>query len=711
MNPPKGRNISGDSENITRRTRVKGIWMSLILVILLYLILFTRLAYIQVFKASEYASEALSQRVRAAAVDPVRGRILDRNGTELAYSITSNSIYVRPQDLKDPEKTAVKLAPILGMDASKLTKQIGLGQRPSIIARKVSFDALQAIAHQRITGLTILQQGQRFYPKGSLAGQLIGFSGSDNQGLEGMEAQYNTYLAGKPGLLQAERDAKGNIIPGGQEVFTPPVDGLDVVLTIDENIQYSCEKNLESAIAEFGAKGGFALAMDPITGEVLAAATYPWTNPNDPFKSSTKSRRLTPITDSYEPGSTFKLIIAAAAIEEGLADLDDKFYDPGHIRVATANIRCWKAGGHGEQTLAEAMANSCNPVFSSLALKIGPERLMHYITAFGFGSKTGVDFPGEATGLLHPMKDFRLVEQATYAFGQGISVTGLQLLSSLCAIANDGTLMRPYIVKELRDGSGAVVRSFRPTKIRKVLSDSTVAKVQQMLHDVTTIGSGTKAVPAGYKVAGKTGTAQKPEAGGYGDKRISSFMGYIPADDPKVAVLIAIDEPSSENRYGGTVAAPVFQRIASDIMRYMEIAPTEPLKSAAKPSETATVPDVTGRNRAQAASMLKAAGLAMASEGEGETASEMVPRPGTTAAKGSAVLVYFPEHDGQAEAGTLEAKVPDLRGKSLKEASLAAGIAGFSIVPDGSGLVFRQSPAPGGRYIKGTQIQVWLRTQ
>ena len=262
----------------------------------------------------------------------------------------------------------------------------------------MSYEALRSIAAQRVTGLTVLAQGQRFYPKGSLAGQLVGFAGSDNQGLEGMEAQCDRTLAGTAGLLQAERDARGNIIPGGQEVFTPAVNGLDVVLTIDENIQYSCEKHLESAVREFGAKGGFAVAMDPMTGELLAIATYPFTNPNEPFASSTKQRRLTPITDSYEPGSTFKLIVAAAAMEEGLADIDDKFYDPGQIKVANATIRCWKAGGHGEQTLAEAMANSCNPVFSSLALSWG--RRNSCIThGARLRLKTGVDFPGEATGL------------------------------------------------------------------------------------------------------------------------------------------------------------------------------------------------------------------------------------------------------------------------------------------------------------------------
>lgn len=710
MNPPKGRNIGQDKGDTEKRTRVRGIWWSLILVILLYLVLFMRLTYIQVFKASEYASEALSQRIKPAQLTPERGRILDRNGVELAYSTQSNSIYVRPQDIKDAESTARKLSPILSLDAVKLAGQLKPGQKPGIIAKKVSYDAIRAIASKRIMGLTILQEGQRFYPKGSLAGQMIGFAGSDNQGLEGIEAQYDRQLAGKAGLLQAEKDAKGNIIPGGQEVLTPAEDGLDVILTIDENMQYSCEKHLASAVAEFGAKGGFALAIDPMTGEVLAAATYPSSNPNDPFASSTKARRLTPITDSYEPGSTFKLIVAAAAIEEGLADLDDKFYDPGHLKVANATIRCWKAGGHGEQTLAEAMANSCNPVFSSLALKIGPEKLMAYITAFGFGSKTGIDFPGEATGLLHAMKDFRLVEQATYAFGQGISVTGLQLLSALGSVANGGYLMRPYFVKELRTRDGALVRSFGPARIRKVLSDATVAKVQKMLHDVTTIGSGVKAVPAGYMMAGKTGTAQKPEAGGYGDKRISSFMGYIPYDKPKVAILVAIDEPSTENRYGGTVAAPVFQRIASDIMRYMEVAPQKEVKAASKATELSQVPNVIGKNKAEAANALRAAGLAMAAEGTGSKAAEMVPRPGTSAAKGSAVVVYFADNQTP-EKSELEAVVPDLRGKSLKAAALAAGLAGFSLVPDGSGIAYKQSPAPGTRLLKGSQVTVWLKQQ
>ena len=710
MNPSSGLNPKGDRRNSLSTTRIKGIWMSLILVILLYAVLFIRLSYIQVFKAAEYSKDAMAQRARPASIDPVRGRILDRNGAELAYSITSNSIYVRPQDLKDSAATAAKLAPILGLDKGKLTQQLAEGQRPSIIAKKVTVEMLQTIASQRITGLSVLQQGQRFYPKGSLAGQVLGFTGTDNQGLEGIEAYYNDLLSGTPGMIQVEKDAKGNAIAGVQEIFTPPVDGLDVILTIDENIQYSCEKHLESAVKEFGGKSGFAIAMEPFTGEILAIAQYPFMNPNEPLKTSNKERRVFPITDQYEPGSTMKTFIAASALEDGIVELNDKFYDPGYIQVADARIKCWKLPGHGEQTMVEAMANSCNPVFSSIALELGAARLTHYFEDFGFGKKTGIDFPGETAGIMHRPENFRLVEQATSAFGQGISVTGIQLLSAMSSIANGGSLMKPYLVKELRDSEGKVVRSYKPTKIRQVLSEQTIKEMQYMMHEVTLL-IGSKAIPVGYDIAGKTGTAQKPSGtGGYGSEYIASFIGYIPANDPKIVVLISVDEPQSSNRYGGTISAPVFKAIAADVMRYMGIAPKDEEKKSAA-SGLKQVPNVIGMTKSQAASAIRKAGLVMAAEGTGAKATEMVPRAGMSASEGSAVVVYFKD-EGSGESGNrLDAAVPDLRGKTLKNAAISAGLSGFSLNPQGSGIVYKQEPAPGTRQLKGSQITIWLKQQ
>jgi len=411
----------------------------------------------------------------------------------------------------------------------------------------------------------------------------------------------------------------------------------------------------------------------------------------------------------FEPGSTFKVVTAAAALEEGVVTPNTGFYDPGYIKVEDRTIRCWKSGGHGSQSFTEAVENSCNPVFATLAVRLGPETFARYVRAFGLADKTGIDFPGEAVGMMHRASKMGPVELATSGFGQGISVTPLQLLSALCAVANGGTLMQPMLVREVIDESGASVRKIAPTRIRQVISERSARQLSTILQSVVVNGSGARAAVPGYAVAGKTGTAQKPERGGYGDKRIASFMGYAPANDPRIAVLVVLDEPKTDVKYGGVLAAPAFAAVIADVMRYMEIPPTyaAAVPSPESGSSLVVVPDLVGRAELESRASLKAAGLVCRAEGAGAVVTNQVPKAGSRVAAGTTVVVYFgPEQLYNLEDDFVE--VPDVTGKTLKEAAILLGARGLTVQPVGRGVAARQAPLGGASARKGSAVTIFL---
>lgn len=688
----------------------KRIYSVLLLMAGLFVVVLGRLVWVQIVKAPYFRELALEQRMRPVPVDPKRGTMYDRCMRELAVSISADSVYAIPAEVSEPAKTAKALAHVLGMGEDALLAKLTATQQTVWLKRKVDHEAAMEVRRLSLPGIAVAESGQRFYPKDTLAAHVIGIAGIDNQGLEGLEQYYDAELRGVRGQIVAERDATGREIPEGRHSYVPPTDGNSLVLTIDEVIQYICERELEIAIAETGSTRGLILAMDPKTGEILAMAMRPTFNPNSYGKYPSEFRRNFIVSDMLEPGSTFKVITAAAALEEGIVTASTPFYDPGYLKVEDRTIRCHKPGGHGSETFMEALENSCNPVFATLALRLGVEKFVQYARAFGLLEKTGVDYPGEATGMMHQISKVGPVELATYGFGQGISVTPLQLLNAMCAIANGGALMRPMLVRKVIGADGALVEEHVPTKVRQVISSSTASELSRMLQSVIVNGSGQRGAVPGYAVAGKTGTAQKPERGRYGDKRIASFMGYGPASDPKVAVLVILDEPSSDVKYGGVIAAPVFRAVMQDIFRYMEIPPSYAVgmpQGTAGSGNNVFVPDVTGKSRAEAEAGLKEVGLLWRHEGIGDVVTNQVPKAGSQVGAGTTVIVYF-GHEELYNREDVEIQVPDVIGKTLKEAALVLGARGLGVDPSGKGLVVRQTPAPGTHVKKGAIVTIFL---
>ncbi|HHY47357.1 MAG TPA: stage V sporulation protein D [Firmicutes bacterium] len=680
----------------------------LLLVGLFAAILEGRLFYLQVIRCDYYRKLALDQRLYPVPVDARRGTIRDRMGRELAVSVSADSIYAVPAEVKSPEATASALSKALGLPKSEIAEKITRKQATVWIERKVDAEKAAAVKQLKLPGIGFTEKGQRFYPKGSLAAHVLGIAGIDNQGLEGVELKYDQYLAGRRGEIQAERDAAGREIPGGIHRFVPPVEGYDLYLTLDEVIQYIVERELDQAMRDTRSKRGIVVAMDPKTGGVLAMASRPTYDPNRYSAYPEINRRNIAVTDVYEPGSTFKIVTAAAALNEGVVRPDTPFFDPGFIKVEDRYVRCWLAGGHGSQTFVEAVENSCNPVFASLGLKLGKERFYRYIRAFGFGEATGIDFPGEAAGMLQPEKRVGLVEIANISFGQGISVTPIQLLSALCAIANGGVLMKPRLVEKIVDQNGNVVKEFPPVQVRQVISPDTARELTSILESVVVNGSGTRAQIKGYRVAGKTGTAEKPEAGRYGEKRVSSFLGFAPVESPRIAVLVVLDEPNCGVAYGGVIAAPVFKNIVEDSLRYLKVPGMVPhdAKGQEEERKEVQVPDVRGLTFAEARDVLQARGLPARTEGAGEKVVEQIPKPGASVPEGTHVILYFDDSPLYNDRESDSVPAPDLTGMDMRDAIVAAGKLGLKVECEGVGWARSQEPSPGTVVKRGSTIRV-----
>ncbi|NLY90763.1 MAG: PASTA domain-containing protein [Firmicutes bacterium] len=673
-------------------------------------ILTGRLFYIQGIKANYYQHLAEDQRLRDIRVEPMRGTIFDRKMNTLAFSFDTEAIYAIPYQIKNPLADAKIIAEKLNLSEkevySKLTKKtsfVWIKLRPLP-------EEVQAIKEARIPGVEIAQKAQRFYLQGSLAAHLLGISGIDNQGLEGIENYYDQYLRGIPGSEQAEYDSKGNHIPMGERRFIDAQNGASLVLTIDQVIQYIAERELEKAVVENGAKRGAVILMDPMTGEILALANYPTFDPNQYAQYPTAYRRNWVLVDQYEPGSTFKIITAAAALEEGIVRRDSPFFDPGFIIVEDRTLKCWRAGGHGSQTFIEAVENSCNPVFASLALRLGPQKFLQYIRAFGFGEQTGVDFPGEARGIIPPLSRIKNVELATIGFGQGISITPLQLLCALSAIANGGELLQPRLVKEIRSPDGQeVLKEFGKNTIRRVISKETARELATILSSVVENGSGNRARIAGYTVAGKTGTAQKPGKGGYGQERIASFIGFAPVEDPKVAGIIILDEPQGPVKYGGVIAAPFFSTIVGDTLKYLEVKPTKITEEKRQKTEEnlVVVPNFLHLPRAEAIQILKQMGLTYRELGTGEYVIAQNPKAGVTVKPNTTIILYCDEESRYGkELSTVI--VPDLSGLTPREAEEALTKLGLKLSVQGWGIAHQQIPAPGTRLTTGATVTVYF---
>ena len=543
-----------------------------------------RLVYLQVYQRSALSARAERQQERVVKIESKRGTIYDRMGRELAVSVDVDSVYGIPSETDNPRALAAQLSRILREDPRALERRLAGDKHFVWLSRKVEPGKTQKVKDLGAKEIGIRLESRRFYPKKALAGPLLGFTGVDNAGLEGLEHTYDKTLRGIDGWVLAEKDARGRtVFPGGPGFqYKLPKSGNDIVLTIDEVIQHIAEKELGAALASTRSKGGICIVMNPRTGEVLAlsvraaAQGRPAFNPNDPQHYKPAEWRNRAVTDAYEPGSIFKPVLAAAALEERVVHPLERFdVSAGKIQVADREIS--DAHKSGVLTFTDVIAESSNVGTIKVALRLGKERFAKYIDAFGFGNKTGLDVPGEISGML---KDYRVwtgVSIGFIAIGQEIGVTPMQMAAAYSALANGGTLMKPYLVSEIVGREKGEGTKFQPQVVRRAISEATCGKVNKMLQRVVETGTGQKAKPAGHTAAGKTGTAQKidQKTGLYSKKDyVSSFVGFVPANAPKLVILVMLDTPEGDI-YGGSVAAPVFKAVAEQSMAYLQVPPDD----------------------------------------------------------------------------------------------------------------------------------------
>ena len=628
-------------------TRIKIVL--LILIVCLILII-CKVFYTQVidYKKLNYLANQLWNRNLPIMAD--RGKIYDRNGVVLADNITTTSLVLIPNQIKNKEEVATKLAEILNVSYEEMYKHVSKQtsiERVHPEGRKLSYEIADKINSLKYDGVYLVKESTRSYPYKNLLSHTLGFVGIDNQGLSGLELMYDSYLTGKSGAIKYISDAKGNKLEL-TESYEAPQDGVNMTLTINYELQAVLERELDNAVSKYNPDQALGIAMNPKTGEILAIASRPDFNPSE-YQNYTveEINRNLPVWMTYEPGSTFKIITLSAALEEKLIDLDkDTFYDGGSVNVENARIKCWKHGGHGAQTYLQVVENSCNPGFVSIGQKLGKEKLFEYINAFGFGEKTGVDLNGEASGILFKLDKVGPVELATTSFGQGVSVTPIQQITAVSAAINGGTLIKPYIVKSLNEPeTNTVIKSFESDIKRKVISEDTSEKVRYALESVVTNGTGRNAFIDGYRVGGKTGTAQKVKDGRYMvGNYIVSFIGFMPANDPEIVVYIAVDNAKGITQYGGTIAAPIARTILQESIDILNI--KKPVGASEKKynyldRKYATVPDVTNMSLKEAIQNLK--GFKVEYTGTGSKVIYQSPSKNTRIFEGETVKLMLGE--------------------------------------------------------------------
>ncbi|WP_213506127.1 stage V sporulation protein D [Paenibacillus faecis] len=644
---------------VSKVTVRRRLFILLVLLCLLFAALVIRLAYVQLGQGEELSAKAEDSWRRNIPYSAKRGEITDRNGTVLAYNITTPTVMAIPVQVKSPETTAKSLAPLLGMSEEAVFKAIT--KRQSIVrlqpgGRKITMEKAQQIRDLALPGIVVAEDNKRYYPYGGLAAHILGFTGGYNQGLTGVESMYDSKLNGMNGSVSYLSDAGGRLMPGSSEKYVEPKDGLSLTLTIDKSIQSIMERELDQAMARHQANSALSIAMNPKTGEILAMAARPGYEPAkyQEADSAVYNRNL-PIWMTYEPGSTFKIITLSAALEEKKVDLrNEQFFDPGYVKVGGASLRCWKRGGHGSQTFLQVVENSCNPGFVALGQRLGKETLFKYIKDFGFGSKTGIDLAGEENGILFKLSRVGPVELATTSFGQGVSVTPIQQITAVSAAINGGKLFKPFVAKSWTNpDTGEVVSTNEPQLVRQVISEQTSKQVREALESVVANGTGGNAFIDGYRVGGKTGTAQKVINGRYSqNEHIVSFIGFAPADDPQIVVYTAVDNPQGI-QFGGVVAAPIVRNILKDALEYMQIPPRQQqIAKKYKYGETpvVTVPDLMGRTVQEIYEDLNM-NFNLAKSGAGNVVINQAPKPGTRVDKGSTIRIYMGTEEDAEQGG------------------------------------------------------------
>lgn len=731
----------------------KRVSFMIIMTLIILISLSIRVAWLQIVDGAELSAQALEQQTRDKPINAARGDILDRNGVQLATSISCEIVSATPKMVLENtnkgislEAIATEVARILEIDKDALYKKLNNSSYYEIVKKKVDkaqADELRSyIQTNKIQGFYFTEDVKRSYPLEDFASQVIGFVGSDNQGLEGIEAVMDATLSGVNGRVISSTNANGMETPFDYEQYVDPQDGTNVVLTIDETIQSFAEKHLQQAVEEnLAKKGGAAIIMDVQTGEILAMATMPKYNLNEPYTLSTATKdsiallatdeekniaesmalqqlwRNKGVVDTYEPGSTFKVFVAAMGLEENVVTLEDRFHCSGHVTVDGTNIRCWKTAGHGSESFVEGIENSCNPVLIDIGARVGADKFYKYYKGFGFTERTGIELFGEAVGPFHSMKNFNKIELATSSFGQSFQVTPLQMIAGVAAIANNGTLLKPRIVKELKDSNGNIVKAYEPEIVRQIISKETSSTLRTILEKVVSEGTGSNAYVAGYRVAGKTGTSEKLEmingkmqrAPG---KYIASFGGFAPADNPKIACIVILDEPNPANYYGGVIAAPVVGKIMQDTLSYLQIEPQYTADELAKMD--IVVPDLSGITASKAKETIVQKQLKYTVVGSGENVINQMPKAGQRISASSIITIYT---DGSE---TKMVTVPSFKDMTITQATLAASNVGLNIKISGAGssqgasasgtIAFTQSIAAGTSVETGTVITIDFRT-
>jgi stage V sporulation protein D (sporulation-specific penicillin-binding protein) len=669
-------------------------------------LLLARVLFLQSLRHGQLRAGAEQVRLRVIAVQPRRGLITDRNGRPLAYSIDVPTVYANPAEVREPAATARALAAVLGRDPAALEARLRQRAMFVWVARKVTHGQAQAIRRLHLPGIGLTEEGQRVYPRGALAAQVLGFAGIDGQGLAGVEYSYDSVLRGRPGHIEIAYDALNHLIPKGGSRYVPPVEGDQLRLTIDENLQAIAERDLAREVTEHGAKGGFVAMMDPNTGEILALAVYPSFDPNRYAQFDPRLWRDPFVSDTLSPGSVFKPVTAAAALNEGLITPETPFYDPGAITVPGAVIHDAPGSTLGATVFREGFTHSANVVFVQVGMRLGLERFYRYLDAFGLRGLTGIDLPGEARGLIPDPRRAKPVDLAVMSFGQTLTVTPVGMLSALGAIANGGELMWPHVGLQVLSPGGQVVRDIEPRAVRRVLSPQTSATLRELMRGVVQAGTGRRAQIPGYDVGGKTGTSNKVVGGIVSRSHyIASFAGIVPASHPRLVVYVVVDEPQGVY-YGGFVSAPAFQTIVSDALRYLKVPPDHPDQVARSSVEAAAaVPSLLNLTPEQARQRAEAAGLRVEVMDGGPRVVDQVPGPGVNVVPGTLVLAYTtPAPPPEPAAVT----VPDLSGYSLDEAAALLGRLGLQMDAAGAGAVTAQEPPPGTIVQSGTVVRLQL---
>lgn len=634
--------------------------------------LVVRLGYLQVWQHEEYARLAENQHAKTVPIRPKRGPILDRTGQSLAVSSRADTLYVTPAKVEDAGRLAARLAPILGEPARDIARRLTVSKKFAPVRRRLTPETARKVRDLKETSLTLVDDSLRLYPNRELAAQVVGFEGADGKGLAGVEQVWDAHLAGVEGRAVVERDALGREVSGAPLVLKPSVAGQGVMLTIDATIQYLAEKEVDAAWRRTRAKAAMAVAMDPRTGEILAMAIRPTYNPNAFTAATDDDRRARAVTDPFEPGSTFKVIMAASALEEGVVRPTDRLYgENGAITIANSTIHDWKK--YGWLTFAEVLQNSSNVGSIKVGLQLGRERYYKYMTAFGFGAPTNLGLPGESRGQLRPPAQWSGLSLATMSIGQEVSVTAVQMVAAFSAVANGGRLMQPQLIRAVLDAEGRELRAFEPKTVRQVIGPETARTLTEMLVNVVANGTGRRAAIPGFDVAGKTGTAQKMDPA---IKRYSrapgvlSFVGFVPADDPRLAMIVMLDEPKNE-KWGSEAAAPIFAAIGREALRYLNVAPRD----------SSPVPIVHGEIVASA------------------------PRAGPALEEDRAAA---PAAEPPAPAGEGHTVMPRLAGLSLRQALETLAPFGVRLEITGRGVVAGQSPAPGAPLSVGALCRLHL---